>query len=230
MNIYNPGKLRLVLILLLILIIVPSVVLIVSGDARRRVRIIFSPECIHYKQALFCNKLTDRIVDYSAEAKRTGINECRDESEIKAKLSSGDLVQISSGRLFLVGKLTYSYPCLTRDSRDLLEEIGRRFREKTDEAGLKGSRFILTSITRTSEQMRQLRRNNTNASANSPHVNGNAFDISYVRFKSRKFFITECDKRFMKETLAEIIVQLHDENKCWATYERNQNCFHVVAR
>jgi hypothetical protein len=78
--------------------------------------------------------------------------------------------------------------------------------------------------------MKGLRRNNSNASANSPHLNGNAFDITYLRFSSRKFFLTECDKRFFKEALAEVILDLRREKKCWATYEKNQSCFHVVAR
>src|SRR5512146_456643 len=60
--------------------------------------------------------------------------------------------------------------------------------------------------------------------------NGNAFDISYARFSFRKLFVTECDKWYMKEALAEIICQLREEKKCWATYERKQGCFHVVSR
>jgi hypothetical protein len=230
MHLNKSGKIRLAILLLITLLIVYAVILTVSGDARRRLKIIFSTECIQYKQGLFSNKLTDRIVDYSSEARRTGIKECRDENNIKAMLADGELVKVSSGRLLLVGKLNFSYPCLTKESKELLEVIATRFREKADRAGLKGSRFIVTSMIRTSEQMKQLRRINSNASANSPHLNGNAFDISYARFRSVKLFITECDKRFLKEALAEVIVELRDDGKCWATYERNQNCFHVVAR
>ena len=229
MNLLKSGKFRLYFLVSL-LAIVPLIILAVSGGARRRMRIIFTSECIQYKQGTFSNKLTDKIVDYSAGAKRTGIKACKDKIEIKAMISSGNLVNISSGSHFVVEKMNYSYPCLTKETKTLLEEIARRFREKADKAGLKGSRFIVTSMTRTTDQMKQLRLNNSNASVNSPHLNGNAFDISYVRFKSRKLFITECDKRFLKGALAEVIVTLRDEDKCWATYERVQNCFHVVAR
>jgi hypothetical protein len=46
----------------------------------------------------------------------------------------------------------------------------------------------------------------------------------------RKLYVTECDKWYMKEALAEVIWQLKEEKKCWATYERKQGCFHVVSR
>jgi hypothetical protein len=69
-----------------------------------------------------------------------------------------------------------------------------------------------------------------NASANSPHLYGNAFDISYKRFIVRKWSLTNCDKKFLKEALAEVIWQLREENRCWATYEKMQNCYHVVSR
>jgi len=202
----------------------------VSADARKRVRIILSPSCRQYVQAVCSNKLTDRIIDYSEQAKRTGIIACRDEKDLKKLIPEGKLVHVSSCRSYLIDRLTFSYSYLTPDARDLLREIGRRFREKTKDQGLNGSRFIITSMTRTTEKMKGLRKNNSNASANSPHLNGNAFDISYLRFTSRKFFLTECDKRFFKEALAEVILDLRREKKCWATYEKNQSCFHVVAR
>jgi hypothetical protein len=223
-------RLRKVRILTVLFIVVFTVTLAVSGNARRRIRIIFSPSCLYFEQPVSSSKLTDRIVDYSEQAKASGIKPCRDEKEIRKMISEGKLERVSSGRSFTIDRLTYSYPCLTPDARDLIREIGRRFRQKTDAKGLKGSKFIVTSMTRTTEKMKGLRKNNSNASANSPHLNGNAFDITYLRFTSRKLFLTECDKRFFKEALAEIIVELRREKKCWATYEKNQSCFHVVAR
>jgi len=210
--------------------VVLIIILVASPGLRKRIYIIFSRSCIGQKQAVFSNKLKDRVVDYSEMAKLSGIKTCRNESEIMENVKKGELVQAGSGIAYVTDRLTYSYPYLTRDAKLLLDEIGRRFREKTGETGLKGSKFIVTSMTRTTEKMKGLKKNNSNASANSPHLYGNAFDISYVRFRSRKFFITPCDKRYFKEALAEIIVELRKENKCWATYEKVQSCFHVVAR
>jgi hypothetical protein len=119
---------------------------------------------------------------------------------------------------------------LTGGSKELLDEISRRYREKTSLKGLKRAKFIVTSMTRKKDYLRKLLRNNSNASVNSPHLYGNAFDITYIRFEAHKLTLTNCDKKFMKEALAEVIWQLRKEKRCWATYETSQNCFHVVCR
>ncbi len=190
----------------------------------------FSTRCLDYKQKEFSRKLNDRIVDYSAAAKLRGIKVCKDENELKRRISEGNLVKVRSGNNYTVEKMTFSYPCVTRDSKILLDEISRRLREKASQKGLNGVRFFITSMTRKTINVRSLRKYNRNASANSPHLYGNAFDISYKRFIVRKWVLTNCDKKFLKEALAEVIWQLRAENKCWATYEKVQNCYHVVSR
>ena len=190
----------------------------------------FSTRCLAYKQKDFSRKLNDKIVDYSVEAKLKGIKACKDASDLKRRISEGKLVKVKSGNRYIVEKMTFSYPCITKDSKLLLDEIARRFSEKTSQKGLKGVRFFITSMTRKAESVKSLRRYNMNASANSPHLYGNAFDISYKRFIVRKWVLTNCDKKFLKEALAEVIWQLREENKCWATYEKVQNCYHVVSR
>jgi Family of unknown function (DUF5715) len=190
----------------------------------------FSTRCLDYKQKDFSRKLNDKIVDYSVEAKLKGIKACKDASDLKRRISEGKLVKVKSGNRYIVEKMTFSYPCVTEDSKILLDEIARRFSEKSSKKGLKGVRFFITSMTRKAESVKSLRRYNMNASANSPHLYGNAFDISYKRFIVRKWVLTNCDKKFLKEALAEVIWQLREENKCWATYEKVQNCYHVVSR
>ena len=37
--------------------------------------------------------------------------------------------------------------------------------------------------------------------------------------------LTNCDKKFLKEALAEVIWQLREEKKCWATYEKDAELF-----
>lgn len=189
----------------------------------------FSRKCRN-EQQVFSKKLNDRIADYSASVRTTGIEKCADEGDIGKRVFSRKLFRVRSCRTYKVDDMEYSYPYLTRDSRRLLKEIGRRFAEKTGKKGLKGSRFIVTSMTRTTENLESLGRTNSNTSENSPHLNGNAFDISYARFSFLKFQVTECDKWYMKEALAEVIYELRKENRCWATYEKNQGCFHVVSR
>lgn len=190
----------------------------------------FSTRCLDYKQKDFSRRLNDRIVDYLAAAKLKGIRVCKDERELKKRISEGKLVKIKSGNSYVVEKMNFSYPFVTRDSKILLDEIAKRLREKTSKKGLHGVRFFITSMTRKSDNIKNLRRYNGNASVNSPHLYGNAFDISYKRFKAQKWALTNCDKKYFKEALAEVIWQLRAENKCWATYEKVQNCYHVVSR
>jgi len=142
----------------------------------------------------------------------------------------GELFRIRDGRGYEVEDLSFSYPFLTKEGKTILKEIGKRFRKKVSATRLRGSDFKITSMTRTTEILIRLRKFNSNASVNSPHFYGNTFDISYVRFSSPKWFITDCDKYFLKEALAQVIWQLREEKKCWATYEIKQGCFHVVAR
>ncbi|MDP3002345.1 MAG: DUF5715 family protein [Bacteroidales bacterium] len=227
------NNLRLVFFLkifFVIFLVLISIYFIIPKDRRNHLFFYFSTRCLDYKQKDFSRRLNDKIVDYLAEAKRKGIKVCKDESEIKQRISEGKLVKVKTGNRYIVNRMTFSSPCVTKETRILLDEIARRFREKTSQKGLKGSRFIVTSMTRKTESLKSLRKYNRNASANSPHLYGNAFDISYKRILARKWVLTNCDKKFLKEALAEVIFELKKEKKCWATYERVQNCFHIVSR
>lgn len=212
------------------LIVLISVYFLIMKGRKDHTSSFFSTRCIDYKQRDFSRKLNDKIVDYSAAAKLRGIKSCKDDREMSRYLSAGMLVKVKSGSSYIVEKMAYSYPCITPDSKILLDEIASRLRQKAAQKGLYGVKFYITSMTRKPDNLRRLRMFNGNASAHSPHLYGNAFDISYKRFVARKWMMTECDKRFLKEALAEVIVQLRSENKCWATYEKLQSCFHVVER
>jgi hypothetical protein len=187
-------------------------------------------DCIPYRQAIYSRKLKDMLPDYIVRSSASGIEKCKNRKELMKKFWRGEVVRIRDGRGYSIEDLSHSYPFLTKEGKAVIREMGRRFRKKISGTKLKGSDFRVTSMTRTSEIIRRLRKSNTNASENSPHFNGNAFDISYVRFTAKKWFVTECDKYYLKEALAEVIFQMREEKKCWATYEINQGCFHIVAR
>jgi uncharacterized protein YcbK (DUF882 family) len=201
-----------------------------NKKARNRVFPYFSTRCLEYKQKDYSRKLNDRVVDYAAEAKRNGIKVCKDDKDLRARISEGKLVKIRNTNGYVIDRLTFSSPYLTKDGKKLLDEISRRFTEKVSEKGIKGAKFIVTSMTRKTEIIKRLRSYNSNSSENSPHIYGNAFDITYKRFEARKWVLTNCDQKFLKDALGEVIWQLRAEKKCWATYERMQNCYHVVAR
>jgi hypothetical protein len=186
--------------------------------------------CITYRQSVYSRKLRDMLPDYIAGSIASGIDKCSNKRELMRKAARRELFRIRNGRGFIIEDLSYSYPYLTKDGKELIGEMGKRFRKKISGTGLRGSDFNITSMTRTTEILRKLRKSNSNVSDNSPHVYGNAFDISYVRFSEKKWFVTDCDKYYLKEALAEVIWQMREEKKCWATYEINQGCFHIVAR
>lgn len=212
------------------IIILVTVLLVIRKNNKKYPAAYFSRKCVDYKQKDFSRKLNDRLVDYAAAARSRGVKVSRDDRELMKYIAEGKLVKVSSGSRYIVEKMTYSYPCVTRDSKILLDEIARRLRHKCSQKGLKGVKFHITSMTRKSGHLKSLRKFNGNASVNSPHLYGNAFDISYKRFVARKWVLTNCDKKFLKEALAEVIWELRKEKKCWATYERVQSCFHVVSR
>ncbi len=187
-------------------------------------------DCIPYRQSIYSRRLKDMLPDYIARSSASGIEKCRNRRELMKKYWRGEVVRIRDGRGYTIEDLSHSYPYLTKEGKAVIREIGKRFRKKISGTRLRGSDFRITSMTRTSEIIRKLRKSNSNASENSPHFNGNAFDISYVRFTAKKWFVTECDKYYLKEALAEVIYQMREEKKCWATYEINQGCFHIVAR
>jgi hypothetical protein len=187
-------------------------------------------KCLDYKQAAFSRRLNNKIPDYIEISASTGIKKCKDKKEILERVSQGKLFEIEKDKGFIIENMSHSYPYLTKEGKELLEELGERFREKISGTRLKGSRFTVTSMTRTTDKLKILREINSNTSMNSPHLYGNAFDLSYLRFSTRKLFLTYCDKKYLKEALAEVIWKLREEKKCWATYEVKQNCYHVVAR
>lgn len=203
---------------------------IFNKERRSHLFLYFSSRCLDYKQKDYRRNLNDRIIDYSEAAKLKGTTASKNEVELRKKISDGRLVKVRSTNKYLVERMTYSFPAVTRETKMLLDEIGRRFRDKTSEKGLMEARFIVTSMTRKTESLKSLRRANQNASENSPHLYGNAFDISYKRFIVRKWVLTSCDTKFLKDALGEVLWQLKQEGKCWATYEKGQSCFHVVLR
>ena len=228
------NKLRLIFLLKVFSIILFILILICFiinyKESSSHLSPFFSTRCIDYKQNDFSRKLNDKLVDYSSEAKQKGIKVCDDEKDLKERISEGQLVKVNDGNEYIVDRMTYSYPYVTKETKILIDVIGDRFREKTSQKGLNGSRFIITSMTRKTGNVKNLRKFNLNASENSPHLYGIAFDISYKRILAHKLVLTNCDKRFLKEALAEVIWQLREEKKCWATYEKEQSCFHVVSR
>ncbi len=175
----------------------------------------------------YSKKLNDKMPSYIELTKKNGIKEAKDVSELS---KNKKLEKISDSRYYIIDKLTHSYPYLTEDGEDLLETIGERFQEKLEETDLEGTKFILTSLTRTTESVKKLRKRNSNSSMTSAHFHGECFDIAYARFERPYTRLKDCHIYFLKETLASVLLDLKKEKKCWALTERKIPCFHVVSR
>ncbi len=95
-----------------------------------------------------------------------------------------------------------------------LSKLSRKFYNKFD-----GTRFKVTSLTRTVGCQKWLQRHNTNATAvsRSAHLTGSAIDISYKEMTTKEV-------RWMQQQLME----LEKKHLIEATEEHHQACFHVM--
>lgn len=167
------------------------------------------------------NDLNDK---HLKAAKQWGIQPLSSDDDFKRE--KRELSKISSCRSYVVDKLTHSIPYLVPRAENLLETIGKNFRDSLDCKGLPDRKIIVTSVLRTVGNIRKLRKNNINASANSAHVYGTTFDVAYARYKGAKK--EETDK--LKSVLAEVLQDLRKQGKCYVRYEFKQGCFHVTVR
>lgn len=144
------------------------------------------------------------------------------------KRQPGKVEEIKSCRLYTVDPLTHSQPYLVPRAATLLRTIAANFKDSLSSKGLPSYSIIVTSVLRTNESLKKLRRRNLNASANSAHLFGTTFDIAYARFKKSAFRETETDK--LKSVLAEVLRDLRNEKRCYVRYEYKQGCFHITVR
>jgi len=141
---------------------------------------------------------------------------------------------IENNDLYSVDSLTHSIPYLIPGAARLLEDIGRNFLDSLESKGLNPNKVIVTSVLRTDDDVRRLRRTNINASANSVHRYGTTFDVSWKRFDK----IEEVDGQPMqsvrndtlKLVLSEVLRDLRQANRCYIKYELKQGCFHITTR
>ena len=138
----------------------------------------------------------------------------------------GKLDKIGSCRYYQVDELTHSIPYLVPRAEKLLKTIGRNFQDSLSSKGLSSRKIIVTSVLRTTGNVKKLRKKNVNASANSAHVYGTTFDVAYARYKGAEK--EETDK--LKSVLAEVLQDLRKQKKCYVRYEFKQGCFHITVR
>ncbi len=178
-----------------------------------------------YRYSKIFNDLNDRQL---VSARKLGIEPV----DSRDQVSTSRLRSVKSCRLYEVQPLTHSIPFLVPEAKRLLEDIGRGFRDSLPKYGLKGFCPVVTSLTRTGEDVRSLRKSgNINASKTSCHCYGTTFDLSFTKFY--KFGGREhptVKSVLMKQILAEVVENLHRQGRCYVKYEYKQACFHITVR
>ena len=139
------------------------------------------------------------------------------------------LCQIEDCDYYSIDSLSHSIPFLVPKARDLLDTIGRNFIDSLQSRGGGSYKIIVTSVLRAENDISRLRKKNSNASSNSAHRFGSTFDIAYSRFQRTDNRYTVADAQ-LKHLLAEVLLALRKQNKCYIRYEIKQGCFHITAR
>lgn len=155
-------------------------------------------------------------------------------SREEAEQMKANLRHIASNELYAVDSLTHSIPYLIPGAASLLDTIGTNFLDSLQAKGLNPNRVIVTSVLRTKNDVKRLRRRNINASANSSHCYGTTFDISWKRFEK----VEDKDGRPMQDVnadtlkmvLSEVLRDLRKAESCYIKYELKQGCFHITTR
>ena len=140
------------------------------------------------------------------------------------------LVKITSCEDFFVEPLTHSVPYLVPEAADMIHEIGRRFTDSVAVRGGSRYRIRITSVTRTPETVRRLRRRNVNAVDSSVHQRATTVDISYARFIPDDDNPVDRSVDDLKGVLAEVLAAMRNEGKLYVKFERKQPCFHITVR
>ena len=140
------------------------------------------------------------------------------------------LTRISTCADYYIDELRHSVPYLVPEAATLLRDIGRAFRDTLAARGGGDYRVKVTSVLRTPDLVRSLRRRNRNSVDSSAHLYGTTFDISYSQFICNRSGGPYRTQEDLKNLLGEIVWAMRGRGRCWVVYERKQSCFHITVR
>ncbi|RZT93544.1 hypothetical protein EV201_2715 [Ancylomarina subtilis] len=141
-----------------------------------------------------------------------------------------DLDKITDNKYYEIPHLTNSLPYLQEPAVEFLDLLGEAFCDQLEELGIRKYRFSVTSILRTIEDQKSLRKKNVNATPNnSSHYYGRTFDISQTRFFERGNSKPVYTYR-LRNILLRVLIKLQTEGKCYVLLEGQTKCIHVTVR
>lgn len=144
------------------------------------------------------------------------------------------LTHIVNNPFYAIDSLTHSIPYLVPRASALLDTIGANFLDSLTSKGLNPNQIVITSVLRTKDDVKRLRRRNGNASENSAHFYGATFDVSWKRFQKVEDEdgrpLQDVSSDTLKLVLSEVLRDLREAKKCYIKYELKQGCFHITTR
>lgn len=157
----------------------------------------------------------DQYPAHLAVAKKSTNNMfIRDDKELRFNIDNGNLVSITNQEGYRIRHLTHSSRHLTPKSYILLKEMGQRFRHKLKDSKDSNAYFELSSVLRTEEQQKDIRKRYPNAATqgNSTHSYGVSFDILYLKGNN-------CDR--ITVALNQVLQEMQVEKKILIVPEKN---------
>ena len=165
-------------------------------------------------------------------ARHWGVSPVKDRKD--AEMRKRELVYIDASPYYHVDPLYSSIPYLVPRAQVLLERIARNFLDSQYVKHIPPSKLLVTSMTRTREDVEKLRRHNGNASEQSCHCHGTTFDISYLHYVPVQDpdgpAVRPTRNDTLKYVLSEVLNDLRRQGTCYVKYEAKQSCFHITAR
>jgi len=178
-----------------------------------------SNEQLNPRDKYFKNKFNDVQSRQLPTARKLGIKPQATREGIE---KHPKLVKVSKGRGYTVARLGHSSAKVLPQTKKLIQDIGQQFLDSVVARKLYKERVVVTSLTRSKQDQKNLSKGNGNAAKHSAHFYGTTFDISYIRFHKN---INE-----KRDILGNVLDNLRKEKRCWVKYEINQKCFHITVR
>ena len=160
----------------------------------------------------------DNVKAHQRAYSREGIYHQPDDDGIHRLFKKGELVQISSTELFTVRELYYSKPYILPKGQAFVQLLAKNYYEKCTRDSIKYVPFTISSVTRSKESVRRLGVVNRNSIANSGHLKGKTFDVSYRAFNNN---------RTQNTAFIQVLNDLRLQGKCYVKYESN-GCLHIT--
>lgn len=161
-----------------------------------------------------------------------GISPLADRMEMERR--KGSMVFVGANPYYNMASLKRSVPYLVPKAAVLLQDIGRSFYDSLYVKHIPLHQLIVTSVTRTVEDVELLRGHNRNATENSCHLYGTTFDICYNRYVTVQPPQAPTRRAVQNDTLkwvlSEVLRDMRQQQRCFVKYEVKQGCFHITVR